>query len=47
MGRPGTVHPGALTRLLTWSLALLPRAARVRVMGRIMAGMARPSSAGA
>lgn len=43
MGRPGTIHPGALTRLLTWSLAMLPRALRVRVMGRIMAGMTRPA----
>jgi hypothetical protein len=44
MGRPGTIHPGALTRLLTWSLAPLPRAARVRIMGRIMAGMTGTSS---
>ena len=40
MTRPGTIFPGALTKVLTWSLATLPRAARVRVMGRIMAGMA-------
>jgi hypothetical protein len=47
MGRPGTIHPGALTRLLTWSLAPLPRAVRVRIMGRIMAGMTRPAPGGA
>lgn len=39
LGRRGTVVPGALSKLLTWSLVPLPRWARVRVMGRIMGGM--------
>ena len=39
LGR-GTVRPGALSMVLGWSLALLPRWGRVRVMGRIMGGMA-------
>ena len=39
LGRRGTVVPGALSKLLSWSLVPLPRWARVRVMGRIMGGM--------
>jgi hypothetical protein len=35
-----TVRPGWLSKVLAGSLAPLPRPARVRVMGRIMAGMA-------
>lgn len=35
----GTVRPGFLAKLLGWSLALLPRRARVRVLGQIMQGM--------
>ncbi len=38
--RGRTVRPGLLSKGLGWSLGLLPRAARVRVMGRIMRGMA-------
>jgi short-subunit dehydrogenase len=41
LGRRGTVIPGALGKLLTYSLALLPRALRIRIMGQIMAGMTR------
>lgn len=37
--RGGTVRPGALAKLLGWSLALLPRWGRVRLMGRIVKGM--------
>lgn len=37
--RGGTVRPGLLSRLLEWSLALLPRWGRVRVMSMVMAGM--------
>lgn len=39
LGRRRTVRPGALSRLLGWSLATLPRPARVGVMSAIMAGM--------
>jgi short-subunit dehydrogenase len=35
-----TVRPGFLSKGLGWSLGLLPRGARVRVMGQIMRGMA-------
>jgi uncharacterized protein len=35
----GTVRPGKLAKALGWSLALLPRWGRVRVLGRIMQGM--------
>jgi short-subunit dehydrogenase len=41
LGRRTTVRPGALSRLLEGSLATLPRALRVRVMARVMAGMTR------
>jgi short-subunit dehydrogenase len=37
LGRRSTVLPGALSKLLTYSLVPLPRWARVRVMGRVMA----------
>lgn len=37
--RGGTVRPGFLAKLLGWSLGLMPRAARVRVLGLIMKGM--------
>ena len=39
LGRQGTVRPGWLSKLLELSLALLPRWARVRVMGLVMGGM--------
>jgi uncharacterized protein len=39
LGRRGTIRPGWLSKLLGWSLATAPRALRVAVMGRIMAGM--------
>jgi uncharacterized protein len=38
--RGGTVRPGFLAKLLGWSLALLPRWGRVRLLGQIMKGMA-------
>lgn len=37
--RGGTVRPGFLAKLLGWSLAMLPRWARVQVLGQIMRGM--------
>ncbi|HET8625267.1 MAG TPA: SDR family oxidoreductase [Gemmatimonadales bacterium] len=40
LGRRATVLPGSLSKLLGWSLATLPRWARVRVMGRVMHRMA-------
>ncbi|MEM0896101.1 MAG: SDR family oxidoreductase [Verrucomicrobiota bacterium] len=41
LGTRSTVLPGVLTKFLTYSLALLPRWARVRVMGKVMSGMTR------
>ena len=47
LGRRRTTRPGGLAKLLGWSLALLPRPWRVKVMGQVMKGMAaRPGSAG-
>jgi hypothetical protein len=40
LGRRAIARPGGLSKLLGWSLAALPRPARVRAMGRIMGGMA-------
>jgi len=39
LGRRTTVLPGALSKLLAYSLAPLPRWARVRIMGGVMGGM--------
>ena len=39
LGRRTTVRPGFLAKFLGWSLGLLPRGGRVRVMGAIMRGM--------
>ncbi len=41
LGRSGTVRPGWLSKLLEWSLALLPRWGRVRMMGVVMGGMTK------
>jgi short-subunit dehydrogenase len=41
LGRSMTVTPGPLGKFLTWSLKAAPRFLRVRIMGRIMGGMAR------
>jgi hypothetical protein len=35
------VRPGKLSKFLGWSLAMLPRWLRTRVMGQIMKGMAQ------
>jgi short-subunit dehydrogenase len=40
LGARTTVLPGGLSKLLRWSLAPLPRGMRVRIMGRVMGGMA-------
>ena len=39
LGRRSLVRPGGLSKVLAWSLATLPRALRVRVMGLVMGGM--------
>lgn len=39
LGRRGTVRPGWLSKLLGWSLALLPRWGQVKVITQVMAGM--------
>lgn len=39
LGRRPTALPGFLTKLLTYSLAPLPRWARVRIMGKVMQNM--------
>lgn len=44
LGRQGTVRPGFLAKFLGWSLGTLPRAARVRILGKIMGGMIAPTA---
>jgi short-subunit dehydrogenase len=44
LGRRSTVLPGFLSKLLVYSLVAFPRRVRVRVMGRVMAGMVRHRS---
>jgi short-subunit dehydrogenase len=44
LGRRMTVTPGPHSKFLTWSLMTAPRFLRVRIMGKIMAGMTRRSS---
>jgi short-subunit dehydrogenase len=41
LGRRRTVVPGRVGKMLTRSLALLPRQSRVAIMGKVMRGMAR------
>ncbi|HEX2778509.1 MAG TPA: SDR family oxidoreductase [Gemmatimonadaceae bacterium] len=41
LGRKSTVLPGALTKLLVYSLLPLPRWARSRIVGAVMRGMTR------
>jgi len=40
LGSSGTIRPGALSKVLGYNMAMLPRFLRVRLMTRIMAGMA-------
>lgn len=47
LGRSSTAVPGLLSKVLTHSLVLLPRAARTRVMGQIMRGMTKHQEHGA
>jgi short-subunit dehydrogenase len=44
LGSTTTVLPGALSKLLAYSLAPLPQWARVRIMGRVMGGMTKPGN---
>ena len=39
LGGRTTVRPGWLSKLLGWSLAMLPRGGQVRVIGQVMKGM--------
>ena len=41
LGNKSTVYPGALTKMLTWSLQLLPRWGKTRVMQIVMGSMTR------
>lgn len=41
LGRTGLVRPGWTSKLLSWSLATLPRWARVRIMAIVMGGMTK------
>lgn len=41
LGRRTTVRPGWLSKLLGWSLALLPRWGQVRVIAQVMKGMTK------
>lgn len=47
LGRTGTVIPGALSKLLTYSLLPLPRSLRTQIMARVMEGMTKHQTAGA
>lgn len=38
LGRKTTVLPGALTKILVYSLKMLPRSAKVRIMEKVMSG---------
>ena len=41
LGRKGTVIPGGLSKLLTWSLRPLPRRMRTRILAQVMGGMTK------
>lgn len=45
LGHKATVVPGALSKLLTYSLAMMPRVARTFVMRHVMRGMTRHQTA--
>ena len=47
LGQRKTVYPGALSKLLTGSLAMLPRRFRSVIMARIMRGMTKHQDAAA
>jgi hypothetical protein len=39
LGRKATVRPGWLSKLLGWSLAMLPRWVQIMVIAQVMKGM--------
>jgi uncharacterized protein len=41
LGRKGTILPGALSKILVYSMMPLPRWARIQIMGMVMHAMAR------
>jgi short-subunit dehydrogenase len=47
LGRKGTVIPGALSKLLTYSLSPLPRVLSTRILARVMGGMTKHQRTGA
>jgi short-subunit dehydrogenase len=47
LGKKGTVIPGALSKLLTYSLLPLPRFLRSLIMGQVMGQMTKHQNAGA
>lgn len=42
LGQSGTIRPGFLSKVLGYNLAMTPRPLRVRIMSKIMSGMATP-----
>ena len=46
LGRRSTTTPGVLARLMRDGLVPLPRPARTRIMGKVMASMIRPTTGG-
>ena len=46
LGHTGHVVPGLLSKVLTWSLAPLPRWARSRILGHVMRGMTEHRAVG-
>lgn len=44
LGRSGTIRPGLLSKVIGYSLALAPRFLRVRIISKIMSGMASSKS---
>jgi len=45
LGRTGTVIPGGLSKLLTYSLMPLPRSLRARILAQVMGGMTKHQNA--
>ena len=45
IGRKTTVKPGFLTKLLFFNLGMVPRWAKVRIMGKVMGGFTKHQAA--
>ena len=45
LGKTGTVIPGGLSKLLTYSLLPLPRTLRSRILAQVMGGMTKNQNA--